>query len=421
MKRPRIKVSNRNIGKNRINKHEDGESLKRKKKNIEKRLKRIKDDISNRENLINKTIRLQSKILNTEITFRKNMAFDLLKHNSDYVRLKKEHKENKRALENWKNELAKLETLLTQGEIELKEIIEKIRLYDERKSELESQIMRSDEKTTNVDSSIESGSKLSDKDRAVKIDKQKDKVKGIPELEFIFEADWSKVYFDDSKIVISYDGKWYEKYVLNARKYLNEIKHHYNFRNVPRLKIKVVGRNVHILNEEVLFYHIEFLSSTASNFEFGISSNLNLTKWKRYNRKFYYTHLSFLMHGYTINRLCEMCIEDLPIVPVGEVVINNHGFSALHCSFLFPLRTRTGYLLIWESIEEGKASYVFFMRDYSLLSIQNIYNYIAGPTQNKRSTLMYSEDLQRKLGLVRRVMHTDLKIWETEIKQLIAY
>ena len=92
--------------------------------------------------------------------------------------------------------------------------------------------------------------------------------------------------------------------------------------------------------------------------------------------------------------------------------------SSSHNSFLFPIKTKKGYFLIWESIENRKASYVFSIKAYSEDNIQNIFNFIAGEIPNKRSTLINSKELQNKLGMKKRIFHTDMNKWELSIRQL---
>ena len=234
-----------------------------------------------------------------------------------------------------------------------------------------------------------------------------------------FEADWETVFFENRKITIKHNNRWYDNFVPESKKFLNEIKHYCKFHNVPKLKVLIENERVKIQNEEVLFYHIDFLNITASNFGYLKLSNFNIDKWSKYNKQYYKSNLSFLLHTHTLKKLCEYSVQELPIIPVGEAVISSNGSSTIHNSFLFPIKSETGFLLIWESIEEGKASYVFYTKSYSNKSIQNIFNYIAGDTHNKRSTLLSSKDLQNNLNMKKRILHTDLNSWEMEIRQLV--
>lgn len=204
------------------------------------------------------------------------------------------------------------------------------------------------------------------------------------------------------------------------KKYLDAIKHYYRFHNVPKLKVKVTNSIVDIENEEVLFYHIDFLSITAASIE-----NLNLPKlelkyWAKYTKNFYKSKLSFLFQTYTLKKLCEFCDSSLPIIPVGEVIISGNGTKRIDNSFLFPIKAMKGYFVVWESTEDAKASYVFFIDGYTNSGLQKLYNYIAGETQNKRVELISSQLLQSKLGMKTRIFHTDLNEWVKAIQKLMV-
>lgn len=234
-----------------------------------------------------------------------------------------------------------------------------------------------------------------------------------------FNVDWENVFFEENKILLKHNNRWYQKYIPKCKKHLNKLKHYYKFHNVPKLKIKVKGEEVLIENEEVLFYHIDFLNITASNFFDFKLPKLNIENWARYTKKHYKKHLPFLFHTYTLKKLCEYCDGGLPIIPVGEAVINSSGASTIHDSFLFPIKSKDGYVIVWESIEEGKASYVFSLKSYSNKDLQTVFNYIAGNTHNKRLSLLRSKELQHKLKMKERILHTDYSDWENNIKSLM--
>jgi hypothetical protein len=235
----------------------------------------------------------------------------------------------------------------------------------------------------------------------------------------VFEAEWDNVIFHDGRITIKHNLATYERYIRQSKKYLNEIKQYYKIHNVPKLLITVKNSRITIENEEILFYHIDFLSVSAANFGYIKLPKLDLNNWSKYTKSHYITHLPFLFHNRTLQKLCEYCDSNLPIVPVGEVIINSYGASKIDNSFLFPIKSRNGYLVVWESVEEGKASYVFLVDSYTNENVQNLFDYIAGDRINKRSTLFYSRELQTKLNMKDRLLHTDLHEWEYRLKRLI--
>jgi hypothetical protein len=101
---------------------------------------------------------------------------------------------------------------------------------------------------------------------------------------------------------------------------------------------------------------------------------------------------------------------DLPIIPVGEAIINSSGLKVVHNSFLFPMKSKTGYSIVWESIEEAKASYIFSLNTFADKDIQTLFDYIAGDKPNKRWTLINSKSLQDRLKMKNRIFHTDLSL-----------
>lgn len=234
-----------------------------------------------------------------------------------------------------------------------------------------------------------------------------------------FDAEWENVGFADGFITIKHNGHWYRKDIPQSKKYLNEIKHFYKFHNVPKLKIILSGSIVKsIENQEVLFYHIDFLNIAASNFGFITLNPFRLKNWKKYTKQHYKTNLPFLFHTHTLKKLCEYCDPNLPIIPVGETVINSSGTKTIHNSFLFPIKTKVGHSIVWESIEEAKASYVFSINSFADTDVQILFDYIAGDTTNKRWTLINSKSLQVKLKMKCRLLHTDLSSWDNEIRKL---
>jgi hypothetical protein len=410
MKRPRIIRPRIKSTKNKKTGFRTKRSLIKEQNKIKKKIKTLKSVIQKEQK---KTVNLKTKkkrIQEIEQSFKKNGIISQLKYNNEYNELKNNSKEKTKTSKKHKSELLKLESNLLKIHKDIEQLQKEVTKNPETKIDLTKK---------NKKRGIQEIKKeiAKEKTQANPILEQLKKNK--PSIRNSFDVDWENVFFKDRKITINHNNQWYDKYVPESKKFLNEIKHYYKFHNVPRLKIIIENERVNIQNEEVLFYHIDFLNITASNFGYLKLPKLNIDKWIKYNKQYYKSNLSFLLHTHTLKKLCEYSVPKLPIIPVGEAVINSNGTSTIHNSFLFPIKSKTGYFLIWESIEEGKASYVFSINSYSNKSIQNIFNYIAGDTHNKRSTLISSKDLQNKLNLKERILHTDLNSWEKEIRQLV--
>ncbi|MRI63004.1 hypothetical protein EDM00_03220 [Ornithobacterium rhinotracheale] len=230
-----------------------------------------------------------------------------------------------------------------------------------------------------------------------------------------FEVDWKDVIFENGRIVFKYNDRYFEKNISLSKKYLNEIKPFYSFHNIPKPRLKVVNGEVFIENEQIIFFHLKFLNVTASNFDLVEFDEFNINVWRDYNKSFYKEKLPALLHSFTLKKLCEYCSDELPIVPIGEIVINSTG-TKIHNSFLFPIEMVGGRVkIVWESIEDKKASYIFIVNSYTNESLQKLYNYIAGKTKNKRKTLINNEELQRKLNMKYRINHTDFASWVEKV------
>ncbi len=82
--------------------------------------------------------------------------------------------------------------------------------------------------------------------------------------EFIIKPLWGNINFFDGYITIIHGNKAYKKFIDQSKRYLNHIKSYYSFKNVPNLEVVVLGNEIcEIKNEQVLFYHIEFLSAAS--------------------------------------------------------------------------------------------------------------------------------------------------------------
>jgi hypothetical protein len=238
--------------------------------------------------------------------------------------------------------------------------------------------------------------------------------------ELIIEPAWNNVFFKDGYIVIKHQEKYYQiQKITNSKSYLNNIKGYYDFHKVPRLRIIISRKGNKIENEEILFYHIAFLNTTASIFDFIKLEPFQMNFWKKYNSKYYKKNLPFAFQSETLKKLCEYSDPELPIIPVGEIVYGLNKKIKIHNSFLFPLKSKVNQFIIWESIEEPKASYVFSINSSINNEIQTIFNFIVSKIPNKRSELINKYSLQKELNFSNRIFHNDLKSWDSKIKELL--
>ena len=269
------------------------------------------------------------------------------------------------------------------------------------------------------------------KGKAIKVEKKENKknsniwfsplfLQNKNNFDGIIEADWSNVTFQEGQITIKHNDDYFIKSLEQSKEYLNLIKHYYDFHNIQKLVINIKsGQIIEIINEEILFYHIEFLKSISHNFGFDCEVAFSIHTWKQFTKKFYLELLPLISKTDTLNYLCEISCSEFPIVPVGEVLVNNYGKKEIHMSFLFPIKSKSNYLIVWESIIDSKASYVFGTTNYKE-DIQSIYNYISSRIKNKRFSLINSKIIQNELKLNTRILHHNIESWKSEIDLIIG-
>jgi hypothetical protein len=235
-------------------------------------------------------------------------------------------------------------------------------------------------------------------------------------------VEWKNITFWDHSIAVKVNNNWLQRFpVKNSKKSFNAIKSHYSFRNTPALIIEYSQYSIkRIINQEVLFYYIKFFESAGTLFnDYPVSSIPIFSKYTGYTKSYYKKHLPELFRPQCFNFLCELSKENLPIIPVPELIINKSGGQQVHDSFLFPILTGNKLYWLWESMEESKATYIFKTQTYNPSpELQVIFDYLTGNTVNKRETLIYSNVLKNKLNFVNRIIHTDLSYWRNTVKYI---
>ncbi|WP_345126355.1 hypothetical protein [Hymenobacter antarcticus] len=233
------------------------------------------------------------------------------------------------------------------------------------------------------------------------------------------QVEWQDLYFGDGSFLVKYRGIALNSCLLpESRRFLNAIKVHYKFRNAPLLQLLINGRTIlRVINKEVILFYVKFLTDSCSRLE--IDSDIrprSISRFARYNKSYYQTHLPNLFQSRCLHYLCQLTAADSFIIPTPELVITTNGTTSIDDSFLFPIKSHQRYFIAWESTEESKATYLFQASANGLLStLQLIYDYLVGPTVNKRETLIFSPVLQRQLGFVTRVKHTSFTDWKAEV------
>jgi hypothetical protein len=408
------------------------------KKNQEK-LKLIDKEIKllNNKNIKEKINKITNKIKAIENNYRKANIENQLNFNTEYLKLKI----NIKKLE--KNNLEKEKIIISNNiqtlHVEIKNINFRIDELMNQKNKEKKEIKENKEKkeikeNKNIESSknkIKNENNTINNTNEINNQKDIDTKKAKKNIRFSFreissnqndfigeEVSWENIEFYDGYIKVKHKGNLYTKNIKKSKKILNSIKHYYKFHNVPKLKITTKRNTITKLeNEEYLFFHIAFLNVTASNIDNFEKNNFQISNWTKYNKDFYKNNLPILFKTVALKKLCEISYSSAPIIPVGEIIINN-GKIKIHSSFLFPIKSINGCFIVWESTEESKASYVFKISTFNDLNIQEIYNYISSNIQNKREKLIYSKDLKNHLKLQYRIVHTDLNDWKNKLSHI---
>lgn len=233
---------------------------------------------------------------------------------------------------------------------------------------------------------------------------------------------WDWISFGESTIIIQYKGNFYSKYNRDCKKYFNEIKSIFKFRNAPDLEVKFSnGKILEIINEEVLYFYLKFLPDCFTLFN-KIKNTTTIFKWKSYTKSYYRDKLSFLWIKKSLEFLCESSDNNNPIIPAPEMIKNRNGKEEINYSFIFPLRNQNGNTyLVWESIEESKATYVFNAEDKFEKCTQKLFDFIVSDFVNKRESLIANCELQKVLKFKRRIYHTNYADWKSEINKILGY
>ena len=225
--------------------------------------------------------------------------------------------------------------------------------------------------------------------------------------------EWKDIIFFDGYIEVKINQYYGKFHVGQSKRYLDNVKHYYSFKNVPKLEVVFSrGEIVEIKNIEILFYHINFLTITSQSFE---TVKFDISKLEKYTKTYFKTYIPFAFTTDSLKFLCEICDENFPIIPMPEFVIKSNKSKVIHDSFLF----KCGSKLIWESIEPSKATYVFELINFDK-DAQQLFDYITNENNsNKRQNLIHNFELIRTLKLYDRIFHKEFSEWKNIINCII--
>ncbi len=238
---------------------------------------------------------------------------------------------------------------------------------------------------------------------------------------------WNEVFFHDERINFKIKGHYTEYYYLKtSKKSFNYLKPLFKNKNLPPLLVKFKNNkptrieNLEEINNviEVLiiedYFRFTYLGSHTylrlNMSKFHLAKSIICKIYGLYNKSVFF------------DKLISILGEDQKVIPVSELILNSEfDILKLEESFIFPVKRGASINMIWESIIEKKATYIFScaISDYDV-QLQKIFDFISSPVQkNKRETLILSPLLKRDLGFVKKVYHEIPTVWIGEIGSLI--
>lgn len=171
-------------------------------------------------------------------------------------------------------------------------------------------------------------------------------------------SNWNQIRFYNKKI--TYSGKWFN--APKSQTYLNHLKPFFNRKSFSYRIFKENNKvsNV-IISEEV--YQLVKLGKQVEDI-LNINSSKKISSYTFQINKFgleYYDLLSILGKSKTIylEYLFKNQIENNEIICIPEPIFQNGELVKKDISFIFLLGNINNPLIVWESVEPNKASYLF--------------------------------------------------------------
>lgn len=233
------------------------------------------------------------------------------------------------------------------------------------------------------------------------------------------QVSWNDILFCDRSISIKYNGRAYSIYSEQSRISYNAIIKSFEQR-LPPLRIQVIEKRATLLEPLVFNAVIELLSfkNQLENRQDYASLNISiLKKIQETNRDVYDIFFPIDRSDY-LDYLQVNQSSLHHIIPVFE---DSHSSPD---GFLFTLKGKDGYLIIWESINDSvhRATYCFFPKVSSINELhQHLFDYIGSTAKSKRMQLR-----QRKVELFEKypylyIDHDSFDSWKTQLVENLYY
>ncbi|WP_018611854.1 hypothetical protein [Segetibacter koreensis] len=243
---------------------------------------------------------------------------------------------------------------------------------------------------------------------------------------YTLSINWENVHFYNDKISFKICDKYFSNkfFFKGCKESYNYLKKYFfrkqlyslivDFEYENPIRVQNVDQLNNMLEILAIESYIYFECNSASLGQAIRLSKLNLKKqvvcniYKLYKKSVYF------------DLLIDVHDDKFKVVPVPEVILNEKGnIVQMESSFLFAINKGDFINIIWESVVEKKATYIFTCakRDYDT-QLQKIFDYITSPKiRNKRQLIMsstkehYSKELMEILQLNQRLEHQIPKQW----------
>lgn len=231
-------------------------------------------------------------------------------------------------------------------------------------------------------------------------------------------VEWSKMKFGDGFISVNILGHLLSLHSMSSKEYLNNIKDKYIFSDTPQIIVSIKNGQGRLVNEQVLNYHIGYFEVARLTNSGVMERSFELFKIGGQNVRIFASQFPHYFKDKCFQFLCSRCSDDDKIFPLHERVIHSNQTEKICESFLFPFKGRFSNYVIWESIYESRATYIFQFDITDLKAMNKLFVFLTGEKINKRETLRSSPRLQENLHFQRMIPHSDFQQWKWELGRI---
>lgn len=244
----------------------------------------------------------------------------------------------------------------------------------------------------------------------------------IVERDSIYQIPWDQVIFEHNQIRVRFNNKISLPWIFPpSRSSFDYIKPYLTRSNLPSLTVTIRGKQILGINNLDYFSHaVEML-----NYKFNIDEYLkdgrltNISSILNSLGKLSNTTISKLLSiqnkGEYLSHLYDIQSDNYKIIPAPEVFIFGNSFKE-EDTFIFTLKTGKRLLLIWESINFARATYIFHSDVESYTDkLHSVFGYIVSAEKHKRSNL---RDLIPQSDTVSLIQHDDFQSWKHKLSML---